>query len=62
MDALLMYWGYIDSTLGKAMEKVGHVVKSEEMVDKGHARRASAGLGKEKDDDPGELEGKYEAN
>lgn len=44
--------------MGKLMEKVGHVVKNEGMVEKGHAKRVQAGLGKEDD----ELEGKYEAN
>lgn len=40
------------------MEKVGHVVKNEGMVEKGHNMRLEKGLGK----DDGELEGKYEAN
>ena len=51
--------GRADSTVGKIMEKVGHVVKNEGMVEKGHQKRVDAGLGQE---DDGELEGKYAAN
>ncbi|OAG04574.1 uncharacterized protein CC84DRAFT_1176776 [Paraphaeosphaeria sporulosa] len=47
-----------DSTLGKVIEKVGHVVKNEGLVEKGHKKRVEAGLGRSE----GELEGKYEAN
>lgn len=48
----------VDSTLGKVLEKIGHVVKNEALVEKGHTKRVAAGLGRAK----GESEGKYEAN
>lgn len=54
-------WG-ADSTLGKAMEKVGHMVKSENLVERGHAKRVGAGLGKEEEKAVEDLEGKYVAN
>ena len=44
--------------MGKLIEKVGHVVKNEGMVEKGHGMRVEKGLGR----DDGELEGKYVAN
>ncbi|KAF2448964.1 hypothetical protein P171DRAFT_518399 [Karstenula rhodostoma CBS 690.94] len=47
-----------DSSLGKVLEKVGHAVKNEGLVEKGHAKRVEKGLGRSE----GELEGKYEAN
>ena len=40
------------------MEKVGHVMKNENIVEKGHKMRVEKGFGKE----DGELEGKYVAN
>lgn len=33
---------YLDSTLGKVMQKVGHVVHNEGLVAKGGAKRAEA--------------------
>jgi hypothetical protein len=36
-----------DSMVGKVMEKVGGLVKSERLVEKGHKKRIEAGLGKE---------------
>jgi uncharacterized protein YjbJ (UPF0337 family) len=38
-----------DSMVGKVMEKVGGLVKNEGMVEKGHAKRVEAGLGKEEE-------------
>lgn len=35
-----------DSKIGKVMEKVGGMMKSDGMVEKGHAKRVEAGLGK----------------
>lgn len=36
-----------DSVVGKVMEKVGGLVKSEGLVEKGHKKRVEAGLEKE---------------
>ncbi|KAL5397131.1 hypothetical protein PMIN02_002526 [Paraphaeosphaeria minitans] len=47
-----------DSTLGKMIEIIGHVIKNEGLVEKGHAKRVEAGF----ESSEGELKGKYEAN
>lgn len=38
---------FVDSTLGKVIEKVGHVMHNENLVEKGHTKRVEKGLGKE---------------
>ncbi|KAF2205288.1 hypothetical protein GQ43DRAFT_468352 [Delitschia confertaspora ATCC 74209] len=38
-----------DSAMGKMMEKIGHVVKSDTMIEKGRAKREEKGLGRDEE-------------